>query len=87
MGCRVGISTNPEARKAFWKTQYKNFRDWQIVSNGLTREQAQTMETDLANKYACEAWHGGNEPNNPNLTWSVYAFNHDGYLDKKGSTL
>jgi hypothetical protein len=78
MGCRVGITTDPERRQSEWETVYKNLRQWQILGTYAKREDAQALETKTAEEHGCEASPGGNEPDNPNVQWSVYHFYHDG---------
>lgn len=74
MGCRVGITTNVEERKADWEGEYPNMTNWKVVANGLSRDKAQEMENTLSLAHSCDASPGGNEPEDPNATWSVYRF-------------
>jgi len=78
MGCRIGITTDLEARKTYWESVYRNVRDWQVLAGPLSRAQAQAEETRSAANYGCEAHPGGNDPDFPGSKWYVYGFNHDG---------
>ena len=76
MGCRVGISTNPEQRKKDWENEYEGFSDWQILAGPLSRDEAQKKEDEIAKERGCEAHHGGDEPD-VNTGWFVYYFRSD----------
>jgi hypothetical protein len=79
MGCRIGITTDLETRKAHWEGKYKNFRDWHIMAGPYTDKSiAQLKETELAKEHNCEAHAGGADSSDPNAKWYVYGFNHDG---------
>ena len=76
MGCRIGMTTNLEVRKAYWGTIYKNLRKWQKLGGPYSKTEAQAKETQLAKKYGCESHHGGEGKENDK--WYVYYFKHDG---------
>jgi len=79
MTCRIGISTDPERRKAEWENLYRNIRDWQILAGPFNlKSEAQQEETRLAQKHSCESHAGGDDSDNPFEKWYVYGFNHDG---------
>jgi hypothetical protein len=73
MACRVGITTNVEARRAHWLRQHPNMRNWQILASYYTQSEAQAHETRAAREYGCAA-----EPGGPNIIgiWHVYYFEH-----------
>jgi len=78
MTCRVGITTDLIARRAYWEKQFpKTFRNWQVVETCYSKSQAQTQETLLADAWGCESHPGGDGPEIS--TWHVYYFQHDGY--------
>ena len=74
MACRVGITTDVETRKSDWEGEYPTMTNWKILAQGLSRDEAQKMEDSFAFAHSCEASPGGNEPDDPNATWSVYRF-------------
>ena len=73
MACRIGITTDPESRKADWERKYPNLRNWRILETHQTKSQAQQAEDRLASQYGCEAHHGGGSDPGP---WSVYKFDY-----------
>jgi len=77
MVCRVGITTRPEQRKQEWKRKVDGLRNWQILAKRQNREDAQNLENQYAKQYGCKASGGGNDPDGPNETWSVYRFDYD----------
>lgn len=72
MACRIGITTDPEARKAYWREQYPISR-WKILGTFLTKEKAQQAEKDLADKLGCEAHPGGPDKDGP---WHLYRIDY-----------
>ncbi len=76
MGCRIGMTTNLEQRKAYWESQYSSLTDWQILEGPFSsKEIAQRKETELANKHNCDAHPGGDDPDFSSAKWYVYGFN------------
>lgn len=73
MPCRVGITTNPQERKAYWQNQVVGFSDWKILGTYATKQQAQEHEDRHAKRYGCTAHAGG--PDTPGQ-WHVYKFNY-----------
>lgn len=72
MACRVGISTNPEARIAHWK-QVEGHTYSTILARSLTYDQAQTREANEAKKRDCHSAPGGDPGNDRHrYVWSVY---------------
>lgn len=76
MACRIGITTDLAARKAYWQSQHPTMKDWQILAGPTTRAVAQATETQLAAQNGCKASPGGNEPDNGSSQWYVYGFNY-----------
>ena len=76
MACRIGITTDTEERKRYWQSQCRGFRNWRVIKCGLTKSEAQAMETQLAKAHGCDAHPGG--PDSGRRDWCVYVFDHDG---------
>ena len=73
--CRVGMTTNPDQRKAKWEAEIPNTTDWKWFGPYDSRETTQAVETALAEDGGCESHHGGGEPENNNPWW-VYKFTY-----------
>lgn len=73
MPCRVGITTNPSGRKAYWETKVVGFTKWRILKVFRTQQDAQDYETSYAVRYDCEFSPGGQPASGP---WSVYRFDY-----------
>ena len=73
MPCRVGITTDPNARRAYWQTQIIGLTNWRILGSYRSRLQAQQYETQYAARYGCQAAPGGAGARGP---WYVYRFNY-----------
>lgn len=71
MACRVGISTDPDERKVYWKRVHPSLRGWKILSMHKTKTAAQVGENRVAREHGCDSAPGG--PNSP-LPWYVYHF-------------
>jgi len=79
MACRIGITTDLSARKAYWESVCTNLRDWQVLAGPFkSKAEAQNEENRLAQKHRCDSAPGGDDPEDPNAEWWVYGFNHDG---------
>lgn len=76
MGCRIGITTDPAGRRAYWESQCQNLRNWQILERHATKTAAQNAENRLRAQYGCDGAAGGGGPEYGD--WSVYYFQHDG---------
>ena len=77
MTCRIGITTDLNARKDDWKRKYpKSFRKWKQLGTHYSKSAAQARETVLAKQHGCESHAGGGGPEK--ATWHVYYFEHDG---------
>ena len=72
---RVGITHDPEERKKYWKREYPSLWNWEIVSSGLTYEEAQRIEKDYIDNKGYEGGLGGERKSG--RIYSVYTFNHD----------
>ena len=73
MPCRVGITTNPERRKAQWESKVYGMKNWRILKSYRSRERAQEHENRYAAQYGCQASPGGNEAGG---MWHVYRFEY-----------
>lgn len=78
MGCRVGITTDPESRKEDWERDCPGLKNWRIIAEGLSRSAAQKKEDEYEEEHDCEAYRGGRnpEPENDQNNWSVYRFDY-----------
>ena len=68
MPCRVGITTNPAGRKAYWESKVVGLSKWRILKNFWSQQEAQEYETNYANRYDCVSAPGGN----PHLDQGLY---------------
>jgi len=73
MPCRVGITTDPETRRAYWQRQVVGFKNWRILAKFRSKQKAQDYETSYAARSGCQAHAGG--PDVPG-TWYVYRFDY-----------
>ncbi len=69
MACRVGMSTNPQERIAYWKGTEGHTHS-EILASDLTFDQAQVREKLEATARGCRQSAGG--PRNSLPNWSVY---------------
>lgn len=76
MACRIGITTDLNARKAYWESVHPTLKDWQVLAGPTTRSEAQALETQLAEEHGCVAHPGGNDPDDGSNQWYVYGFNY-----------
>ena len=74
MSCRVGITTDIETRKAYWERECPNMTNWKVLSQGLDRAVAQSMEDSISLAHGCDASGGGDDSDDISATWSVYRF-------------
>ncbi len=81
MPCRVGITRNPERRKAEWEREVVGLRNWKEEYVG-SKSKAQTLENrrweicrSIGNRGRCYAHHGGGDPDA--WGWYVYDFDYD----------
>lgn len=73
MPCRVGITTDPETRRASWENQVVGLTNWRILGKYRSRAEAQQHESQYASKYGCRAHGGGADATPP---WYVYRFDY-----------
>ena len=74
MACRVGITTDLEARKKHWESKYPNMKNWSSYGPYDSKEEAQAQESAFADICSCEAHPGGRDPDDPSAKWHVYYF-------------
>ena len=74
MACRVGITTDMEARRRYWESQHPTLQDWQVISLHSTKTAAQGAENRAATRHGCESGEGGDGPEV--ATWYVYFFTY-----------
>lgn len=55
MPCKVGITTNPEARRVYWQNQATGFANWEILNIFRSKAAAEEYETAYALRHGCEA--------------------------------
>ena len=69
MGCRVGMSTDPEERIAHWKAK-EGHTGGKVLARGLDYDEAQRREEQEAKRCGCVQCPGG--PRNGLRNWCVY---------------
>lgn len=74
MACRVGITTDPDRRKKEWEQEFPELSHWTVLSWHYTKTDAQQAEGAAAERYGCEAHHGGGGDEHDR--WAVYFFNY-----------
>ena len=74
MPCRVGMTTDPDGRKADWQHDHPQLYDWQIEGTYYTKSEAQAAETRIAQERGCVAHPGGDGEEYD--TWYVYSFRY-----------
>lgn len=74
MACQVGITTDPDRRKAEWERERPRLRNWMILSTHSTKSAAQTAENRQAAAYGCNSGAGGG--GSEYATWYVYKFDY-----------
>jgi hypothetical protein len=77
--CRIGMTTRPKERRKEWERAYeekgKKIYDWEILRDGIKdKATAQKIETKLAEECGCKSSPGGNDPDDPDVTWAIYKF-------------
>ena len=73
MPCRVGMTTDPDARQSFWESQVVGLTNWRILGKYMNRAKAQQHKTQYASRYGCQAHAGGPDVTGP---WYVYRFDY-----------
>jgi len=74
MPCRIGITTDPEGRQAYWQVHAPGFANWQILEIFRSKAAAKEYQTGYALRHGCEAALG--EPDAP-VTARELATEHD----------
>ena len=72
MPCRIGITTNPDDRSAYWNRRVQGMRDFEIISIHQSKSAAQAAENRIAASHGCVSNPGGGGPRK--ATWRVYHF-------------
>ena len=73
MPSRVGMTTNPEERKAHWQANVHGFSNWRIVLRGLTYNQAHAKEMEYRGRGY--VGHQGGSPKTGN-NYVIYTFDY-----------
>lgn len=74
MACRIGITTNPDQRKAAWQREHPTLRNWEILEICQRKSDAQNRENIYAERFGCAAHPGGEGPEL--ALWYVYYFQY-----------
>ncbi len=74
MGCRIGITTDPQERRREWQSRYPSLRNWLILGTHFYRASAQLQEDRHAGRFGCEAHPGGRGAEI--AKWYVYHFEY-----------
>jgi hypothetical protein len=78
MPTRIGITTDPETRRATLETVYQSLHHWRIEAGPLNRQAAQQRKSYLVTWRGCEAQRDEHETNGETrASWYVYSFKHD----------
>ena len=72
--CRVGMTTDLAEREQYWRSVYPHLYNWRVEAYGLTYEQAQALENQIAAQRGCQSAPGGAHV--PGYVWSVYSFQY-----------
>ncbi|MCK5050219.1 MAG: hypothetical protein KAS53_00670 [Candidatus Cloacimonetes bacterium] len=77
MACRIGMTTNPEQRKAQWLTKYPSLVNWKILKGPIEdKATAQVEEAYISQLLDCESSPGGDDPDDPFAQWYIYRFEY-----------
>ena len=83
MACKIGITTNPEARLVYWQNQATGFKNWQILEIFRSKAAAKEYEAAYAFRNGCEAELGDSdapgtakESETEHEWWYVYHFDY-----------
>lgn len=69
MACRIGMSTEPEERIAYWMEK-EGHTDSEILAYGLTYDEAEEREAEEGRKHQCHYAGGGERV--AGRVWYVY---------------
>ena len=73
MPIRVGITTNPAQRKAYWESQVVGLKNWKILASYTSKNKAIEHEKRYAERYKAKLSTGGVDGSG---SWSVYRFDY-----------
>ena len=80
MPCRIGITTDLVAQKAYWESNSNNLQNWQVIAGPFSsRTDAQEEAIRLAANTNCDSTTSGSISDTPGAEWWVYRFTHDGW--------
>jgi len=84
MPCRIGMTTNPEAKQAYWQNQTTGFTNWEILEIFRSKTAAKEFETAYALRHGCETELGDSdvpvtekESATEHDWWYVYHFDYE----------
>jgi hypothetical protein len=84
MTCKIGITTNSEARRVYWQNRSIGFANWEILNIFRCKAAAKEFETAYAFRNGCEvtpdyadAPSTGREPVPEYEWWYVYHFDYE----------
>ncbi|MCY4161582.1 MAG: hypothetical protein OXC92_02330 [Flavobacteriaceae bacterium] len=72
MACRIGITTDPKARRKDWEREYPNLKNWTILKTFSKKSDAQQYEKQEAERQNCDSAPGG--AGREYDKWYVYRF-------------
>ncbi len=72
MSCRIGITTDPDTRRADWERQVVGLRDWRLLRTFGAKPGAKKYAAQYAEKYGCRM---SSVDMNVGGTWYVYRYN------------
>ena len=73
MTCRIGITTNPDKRRAEWESQYGRKLNSKTLKTCASKAEAQRAEHLLAASQGCISHPGGEDAIGP---WHVYRIDY-----------
>ncbi len=74
MSSKMGITTDPDAKRAHWESRVVGFRGWRLLRTFGTKPGAQKFAAQYAEKYGCRV---SSVDTNVEGTWYVYRFNYN----------
>ncbi|HEY4711915.1 MAG TPA: hypothetical protein VIH69_04460 [Dehalococcoidia bacterium] len=85
MPCRIGITTDPEARRVYWQKQAIGLANWQVLEMFRSKAAAKEYETQYALRHGCKVAPGdldllGREKElatEHEYWWYVYHFDYE----------
>jgi hypothetical protein len=84
MPCKIGITTNQEARRVYWQNRSTGFTNWQTLNIFRSKAAAKEYETAYALRHGCEmalidsdAPVAAREPTPEYEWWYVYHFDYE----------